>query len=132
MECLLAFSRSRSSVVVVAAVSSGWDCGRDCGGAILSNIHFGSPKQANQITLSSAACGIWQNGCEMAITKLDGQLEIDHDRGVIYFHIGNSVQSAERCVVTALRVCSLPTPIPEIHKGRSLDITYMYGCDWEP
>ena len=41
----------------------------------------------------------------MTIT-IDGQLEIDQDRGVIYFHSFNTG-------ITALRICQLPTPIPD-------------------
>ncbi len=36
-------------------------------------------------------------------TKIKGELEIDHERGVIYFH------NEEGC--TTLRLCNLPTPI---------------------
>jgi len=52
-------------------------------------------------------------------TTIEGQLEIDHERGVIYFH-SNTGQ-------TSLRICRLPHPIP---KDRSLDISYMFGCNW--
>ena len=62
-------------------------------------------------------------------TLLNGQLEIDHDRGVIYFHLSDEGEVCKRGTVTALHICSLPTPIPEI-KQRMLDITHMKGCDW--
>lgn len=65
----------------------------------------------------------------MQNTILNGQLEIDHDRGVIYFHLTDEAEVKERQVVTALRIYQLPRPIPEI-QGRMLDITHMYGCDW--
>lgn len=59
-------------------------------------------------------------------TVINGQLQICHERGVIYFHDKN------QCV---LRICSLPTPIPQLKKEgglfqRTLDITHLYGCDW--
>lgn len=49
-----------------------------------------------------------------------GQLEIDHDRGVIYFHDANFG-------ITKLRICNLPKPIPE---HLQLDITHMVGTNW--
>jgi hypothetical protein len=56
---------------------------------------------------------------------ISGQLEIDHDRGVIYFHANNPSLAG---AVTMLRICQLPTPIP---KRKALDITHMHGADWE-
>ena len=50
---------------------------------------------------------------------IDGQLEIDTQRGVIYFHSNDGI--------TVLRICSLPKPIPA---GEQLDITHMVGCNW--
>jgi hypothetical protein len=55
----------------------------------------------------------------MRNSMIKGQLEIDHDRGVIYFH---SLTGQ-----TELRICRLPYPIP---KDKLLDITHMYGCSW--
>lgn len=57
-------------------------------------------------------------------TLLDGTLEIDHERGVIYFHSNEGW--------TALRICRLPKPIPTFptRVGVMLDITHMHGCDW--
>lgn len=70
-----------------------------------------------------------------------GVLEIDTDRGVIYFHDEDS----GACV---LRVCRLPTPIPVAKEAkvplvrtgvkpwkdsvlpRMLDINHLHGCDW--
>ncbi len=54
-----------------------------------------------------------------------GQLEIDNKRGVIYF------QSNEGR--TILRICSLPKPVPTIHKDGLvfLDITHLYGTNWK-
>lgn len=66
----------------------------------------------------------------MRNTILTGQLEIDHDRGVIYFHLSDQEEVMDRGVVTALRICSLPRPIPQV-KERLLDITHMHGCDWK-
>ncbi len=65
----------------------------------------------------------------MNITQVKGVLEIDHDRGVIYFHLNDFKDIVEWGVVTALRICNLPKPIPEI-KERMLDITHMVGTDW--
>lgn len=40
----------------------------------------------------------------MTTTKIQGELEIDHERGVIYFHNDEGY--------TTLRICQLPKPIP--------------------
>jgi len=68
------------------------------------------------------------------ILTFDGQLEIDQDRGVIYFHSNEGV--------TLLRICSLPKPIPHPLKWKfgdtprtlndylPLDITHMHGTSW--
>ena len=55
--------------------------------------------------------------------QIRGILEIDRERGVIYFH-----DDAH----TVLRICSLPKPIPNPEGPfDSLDITHMHGCSWE-
>jgi len=73
-------------------------------------------------------------------TLINGQLQIDHERGVIHFN-----SSGGQCI---LRLCNLP-PIPDlmgaVHErvindkayarefyGRMLDVSHMIGCDWEP
>jgi len=54
-------------------------------------------------------------------TTIEGQLEIDHERGVIYFHENKTGTSL-------LRICSLPSPIP---KDRPLDISATgVICNW--
>lgn len=45
--------------------------------------------------------------------RLDGNLEIDRQRGVIYFHLKDGS--------TKLRICRLPIPIPS---GKFLDLTW--------
>ena len=55
------------------------------------------------------------------ITTYDGQLEIDHVRGVVYFHSNKGK--------TLLRICSLPKPIPEPED--LLDITFGHGVNWK-
>lgn len=52
--------------------------------------------------------------------KIAGELEIDSNRGVIYFHAGGQ---------SILRVCNLPRPIPVV-RDRMLDVTHMVGADW--
>ncbi len=64
------------------------------------------------------------------ITRIKGELEIDHDRGVIYFHVNDLNFVVEHGVNTVLRICRLPRPIPEIDQ-RMLDITHMVGVDWK-
>ena len=58
----------------------------------------------------------------MSTSKIEGQLEIDHQRGVIYFH-------AKKTGSTLLRICSLPKPIPQ---DRHLDVTARDAiCNWK-
>jgi hypothetical protein len=56
-------------------------------------------------------------------TKIKGELEIDSERGVIYFH----AMQGQFKGVTLMRICRLPAPIPV---DKQLDITFDYGCDW--
>lgn len=63
--------------------------------------------------------------------KFNGQLEIDVDRGVIYFHDAKTG-------LILLRICSLPTPIPTEKRNvlghvafELLDITHMHGVSWK-
>lgn len=53
-----------------------------------------------------------------------GELEIDSERGVIYFHANEPNESGG---VTILRICRLPKPIPT---DCQLDITHMHGTNW--
>lgn len=62
-------------------------------------------------------------GAEMT-TKIEGQLEIDHKRGVIYFHITKGDMAGR----TKLRISQLPTPIPD--NEELLDVTIDSGCSW--
>jgi len=56
--------------------------------------------------------------------SIEGVLEIDADRGVIYFHAAKTGQSV-------LRICRLPVPIPDVRKKPGLlDITHMHGVSW--
>lgn len=61
-------------------------------------------------------------------TEISGILEIDHDRGVIYFHTDDKQAMEEYGSQTILRLCRLPLPMPE----RAMDVTHMHGCDWGP
>jgi hypothetical protein len=55
--------------------------------------------------------------------QIEGILEIDQDRGVIYFHSNGH---------TPLRIGFLPKPIPDpLNFGMGLDIMYMKGCNWK-
>lgn len=56
-------------------------------------------------------------------TTIDGQLEIDHERGVIYFHATEGPLAG----ASVLRLCRLPTPVP---RDEQLDVTHMHGCSW--
>jgi hypothetical protein len=55
-------------------------------------------------------------------TKIEGQLEIDHERGVIYFH-------ENATGITRLRICQLPRPVPSTDQ---LDVTAIGAlCSWK-
>ena len=54
--------------------------------------------------------------------KIKGELEIDQERGVIYFHSDQGW--------TVLRICRLPKPMP-INNPEMLDITHMVGISWK-
>ena len=58
--------------------------------------------------------------------KHTGQLEVDHERGVVYFHSDDEL-TGKLGIVTLLRICQLPKPIP---RDTALDITYGYGTNW--
>lgn len=48
------------------------------------------------------------------------QLEIDHERGVLYVHCATTGR-------TLLRICSLPKPIPDLGELGTIDLTHMMG-----
>jgi hypothetical protein len=59
-----------------------------------------------------------------------GELEIDHQRGVIYFHLTGKRDIKTTETMSLLRICSLPQipfPLRDI-----LDITHLRGCNWGP
>lgn len=60
-------------------------------------------------------------------TRVNGVLEIDHERGVIYFHVSSAANVKKYRAVTVLRICQLPKPIPT---NTTLDVTHMHGVDW--
>ena len=59
--------------------------------------------------------------------KYKGELEVDFERGVIYFHASNHRVQQQYGSITVLRICKLPKPIPT---DRQLDITHMTGASW--
>lgn len=59
----------------------------------------------------------------MPSIHIKGELEIDKDRGVIYFH------SDEHCR-TILRICNLPKPIPNEVIEEGMDITHLHNASW--
>ena len=59
------------------------------------------------------------------MVKIVGELEIDCERGVIYFHF---IETG----ATVLRICQLPVPIPASGKfPYFLDVTHMSGTSWD-
>lgn len=60
--------------------------------------------------------------------NIKGELEIDHKRGVIYFHTLDENTVTTFGGVTILRICNLPKPIP---RKSLLDITHMRGQSWK-
>jgi hypothetical protein len=55
--------------------------------------------------------------------QIIGRLEIDEERGVIYFHTNEGK--------TLLRICNLPRPINMNNPDEMLDITHMHGANWK-
>lgn len=78
-----------------------------------------------------------ENNC---ISYINGQLEINHLKGKIYFHIGeenfdnkdsNGNKIELPTILTILRICNLPTPIPNpLYINALLDIIHLKGCSW--
>lgn len=56
---------------------------------------------------------------------IKGELEIDDERGVIYFHASPKESGFES--ITVLRICRLPHPMPT---KEMMDITHMYDTSW--
>jgi hypothetical protein len=56
------------------------------------------------------------------ITKVTGELEICHDRGVIYFHFTDKVDIMKYGQMTPLRICGIDTPIPPLESERQIDL----------
>ena len=56
-----------------------------------------------------------------------GMLEVDHERGVIYFHLKDLPKINQYKTVTLLRIGNLPKPIPD----EPMDIIHMHGCNWQ-
>lgn len=54
------------------------------------------------------------------MAQYKGTLEIDRERGVIYFHLSSHKEIDKYGMSTMLRICKLKTPIPE---GAFIDIT---------
>jgi len=61
------------------------------------------------------------------IRVLRGTLQIDEERGVIYFHCESTKEMKARATVSPLRICNLPHPIPD---NQQLDITHLIGQNW--
>jgi len=67
----------------------------------------------------------------METIKIEGQLEIDSKRGVIYFHANDAGLAQHGW--TVLRICRLPIPIPNPISGglvRMIDISHMFGTSY--
>jgi len=64
-------------------------------------------------------------------TVMNGVMEIDHERGVIYFHLQTSDAVKYHKIATPLRISGLPRPIPLI-QGRSLDIGFRKDDSFHP
>ena len=64
----------------------------------------------------------------MSTVTINGVLEIDEDRGVIYFHAGPN-NAEDIAGTTRLRICSLPRPIPTMENA-FIDITHMVGVSF--
>ncbi len=61
--------------------------------------------------------------------EIRGVLEVDQERGVIYFHaVGGDDKDLQG--VTLLRICSLPKPIPNPKEYGLIDITFGYKANY--
>lgn len=60
--------------------------------------------------------------------KIQGELQIDEERGVIYF----TPTEGPKAGATLLRICRLPTPIAVTPEYEMLDITFGHGVSWAP
>lgn len=56
-------------------------------------------------------------------TRIRGKLEIDHDRGVLYFHADTGW--------SALRICQLPAPIMVPHPGEPIDLVFAGTANYK-
>lgn len=71
------------------------------------------------------------------MAQYEGVLEIDSERGVIYFHLSNSHDITKYDVITLMRIQGLPKPIPQptpqpTRKGDNcLDIHFSGMCSWK-
>ena len=67
-------------------------------------------------------------GCNggRALFSINGTLEIDSERGVIYFHTVEEDAARMYGGPTIMRVCGLPKPIPV----QMLDITWPRNVNW--
>lgn len=60
----------------------------------------------------------------MPVEKIKGELEIDRERGVIYFHTSDAKTAKQYGGITILRICNLPKTL---RSNQMLDITNMIG-----
>lgn len=63
----------------------------------------------------------------MPTRQYSGMLEVDDERGVIYFHTDDPFVVKRFRTATILRICRLPTPIPV---DTPMDIVHTFGCSW--
>jgi hypothetical protein len=69
-----------------------------------------------------------------------GQLQIDENRGVIYFHLTDPKEIEYLGMVTILRICNLPKPIPvpqnkddwtQLHGAWDINVGKDCVCTWK-
>jgi hypothetical protein len=60
-------------------------------------------------------------------TEIKGTLEVDHERGVVYFHV-DPEEVARVKQATALRIGGLPRPVPSL-VGFQMDVNMGLGFE---
>ena len=73
----------------------------------------------------------WKDTAPARITQIQGELVVDHEKGIIYFHLTDLNEARKNRGIQLLEIMGLPSPIPPIGNGHSLMLnasTLMRGA----